>query len=61
MIEPTETESREELDRFILAMKQIRNEIREKPELLKNAPHSIKLLYKDSGNILTQKMKHFFP
>ena len=61
MIEPTETESREELDRFILAMKQIRNEIREKPELLKNAPHSIKLLYKDSWRYPYTKDEAFFP
>ncbi len=44
MIEPTETESLEEIDRFILAMKSIRREIRETPDLLRNAPHSTKLL-----------------
>ena len=38
MIEPTETESRETLDRFIAAMKQIAREAAEKPGLLREAP-----------------------
>ncbi len=38
MIEPTETETKETLDAFILAMKQIAREIKEEPELLKAAP-----------------------
>ena len=41
MIEPTETESRETLDRFIEAMARIRKEIDQDPELVKNAPHSL--------------------
>jgi glycine dehydrogenase subunit 2 len=40
MTEPTETESRRDLDMFIDAMKQIDKEARDNPELLKNAPHS---------------------
>ncbi len=40
MIEPTETESKETLDRFISVMKQIAREAEEDPELLKTAPHS---------------------
>ena len=39
MVEPTETESKKDLDRFIEAMKQIAQEAKEDPELLKNAPH----------------------
>jgi len=39
MIEPTETVSKEELDRFIEAMEQIAKEAKENPELLKEAPH----------------------
>lgn len=39
MIEPTETESKETLDEFINAMKDIAKEAHEKPELLKDAPH----------------------
>lgn len=39
MIEPTETESRRDLDLFIEAMKNIDREARENPELLRTAPH----------------------
>jgi glycine dehydrogenase subunit 2 len=40
MIEPTETEPVEELDRFVDAMKNIAREARETPELLRTAPHA---------------------
>jgi glycine dehydrogenase subunit 2 len=39
MIEPTETESRRDLDNFIEAMKAIAREAKESPELLHEAPH----------------------
>jgi len=39
MVEPTETESKRDLDRFIQAMRTIAKEAREDPEILKNAPH----------------------
>jgi glycine dehydrogenase subunit 2 len=39
MIEPTETESRRDLDQFIEAMKAIAREAVETPEILKSAPH----------------------
>ncbi len=39
MIEPTETESKEMLDQFAEALKQIVREARENPELLRRAPH----------------------
>ena len=39
MIEPTETESLETLDRFVEVMKAIAREAREDPELLHSAPH----------------------
>ncbi len=39
MIEPTETESKQELEAFIEAMKQIAREAEENPEILKTAPH----------------------
>jgi glycine dehydrogenase subunit 2 len=38
MIEPTETESLEVLDRFVEVMKQIAKEAAENPDLIKNAP-----------------------
>lgn len=40
MIEPTETESRRDLDLFIDAMKIIAKEARENPEVLRTAPHA---------------------
>ncbi len=43
MIEPTESESREELDLFIAAMRSIAQEVEETPELIKNAPHSTRV------------------
>jgi glycine dehydrogenase subunit 2 len=40
MIEPTETESKRDLDLFIEAMKQIAREALDNPEILKEAPHN---------------------
>ena len=56
MIEPTESESKQELDRFCEAMIEIRNEIREIEEgnadrinnVLSNAPHSLDQMVGDS-------------
>ena len=39
MIEPTETESKQTLDAFVEAMRQIAREAREDPEILTTAPH----------------------
>jgi glycine dehydrogenase subunit 2 len=41
LIEPTETETREELDGFIEAMIKIREEAKTNPDTLKAAPHSL--------------------
>jgi glycine dehydrogenase subunit 2 len=43
MIEPTESESLEELDLFIEAMRSIAKEVEETPELVKTAPHSTRV------------------
>jgi glycine dehydrogenase subunit 2 len=43
MIEPTESESLEELDLFIEAMRAIAKEVEENPELVKTAPHSTRV------------------
>ncbi len=43
MIEPTETESREELDLFIEAMQSIAQEADSNPELLREAPHTTRV------------------
>jgi len=43
MIEPTESESLEELDLLVDAMKSIAREAEEDPELVKNAPHTTRV------------------
>jgi len=43
MIEPTESESREECDLFIGAMRAIAEEVERNPELVKTAPHSTRV------------------
>ncbi len=42
MIEPTETESKEELDSFIDVMRRIHKECYENPEIVRSAPHNTK-------------------
>jgi len=57
MIEPTESESKAEIDRFINAMVSIRKEIEEiennaadcEDNVLKNAPHTAKELIADTS------------
>ena len=43
MIEPTESESKEELDLFIEAMKSIAEEVEEDPQTVLDAPHSTRV------------------
>ncbi len=43
MVEPNDTESRQEIDGFIEAMKQIAKEAKEHPDLLHSAPHNTKV------------------
>ncbi len=43
MIEPTETESKQEIDAFIEAMREIARESEENPDLVKKAPHSTRI------------------
>ena len=40
MIAPTETESKETLDRFVMALRSIADEIKENPIVVKDAPHT---------------------
>ena len=68
MIEPTESESKKEIDRFIEAMISIKNEINEiimgeydtNNNILKNSPHSLSLLDKEWIHPYTTK-KAFYP
>lgn len=41
LIEPTETESKEELDHFVAVMKTIHEEVAHNADLVKNAPHTL--------------------
>jgi glycine dehydrogenase subunit 2 len=43
MIEPTETESKQEIDAFIEAMLAIAREAEENPDLVRGAPHSTRI------------------
>jgi glycine dehydrogenase subunit 2 len=43
MIEPTESESKEELDLFVEAMRSIAQEVEEEPETVLSAPHSTRV------------------
>lgn len=69
MVEPTESESKRELDRFCDAMIQIREEIREielgiadkEDNVLKNAPHTIKDLVSEEWSHKYSREKAVFP
>lgn len=69
MIEPTESESKEEIDRFCDALISIREEIREietgkftlENSLLTNAPHSYHLLVNDQWPMPYSRRRAFFP
>jgi glycine dehydrogenase subunit 2 len=43
MMEPTESESKENLDAFVEALKAIAKEAESDPDLLRNAPHRTKV------------------
>jgi glycine dehydrogenase len=69
MIEPTESESKDEIDRFCNAMIQIREEIREiedgkatlENSLLTNAPHAYHLLVEEKWDRPYSRKQAFFP
>lgn len=69
MVEPTESESKAELDRFCEAMISIRNEIKEIEEgkfdkadnVIKNAPHTCKLVVSDNWAKPYSRQKAAYP
>ena len=69
MVEPTESESKEELDRFCSAMIAIRKEIDEiisgkadkQDNVLKNAPHTAKSVISDNWNRSYSREKAVYP
>jgi glycine dehydrogenase len=66
MIEPTESESREELDRFCDAMLSIRKEIEtakadEPNHIMKNAPHTLAMLTADTWDFTYSREQAAYP
>ncbi len=61
MIEPTETESREELDAFVAAIKAIVEEAKTDPELVKTAPHTTPLRRLDETGAARKPKLRFKP
>ena len=61
MIEPTESESVEELDLFIAAMRSIAKEVEETPELVKTAPHSTRVSRLDEVTAARKPMLRWKP
>ncbi len=65
MIEPTESENLEELDRFCDALLSIRDEIEQVKDdennLLKNAPHTVSMISSDSWNYPYSRKQAVFP
>jgi len=57
MIEPTETEPREELDAFADAMIAIAKECEEQPELVKSAPHTTPVTRLDEASLAREASK----
>jgi len=60
MIEPTETESKETLDNFIAAMKQIDRECRENPEIVLNAPYTMPIKKVDEVKAAREPNLNFY-
>ena len=69
MVEPTESEPKAELDRFIEAMVQIRHEIKEiedgkanaENNVVKNSPHTAKMLLSEAWNYSYSREKAAYP
>jgi glycine dehydrogenase len=69
MIEPTESESKTEIDRFCEAMISIKSEIDEvvagkvkiEESVLKNAPHTISLAVNDNWDFVYSRQKALYP
>jgi glycine dehydrogenase subunit 2 len=61
MIEPTETETREELDRFADAMLQIAHEAETNPDLVRSAPHTTPVRRLDEGRAARQPDVRYAP
>jgi glycine dehydrogenase subunit 2 len=61
MIEPTESESKEELDLFIDAMRQVAREAEENPELVLSAPHATRISRLDETRAARNPVLRYTP
>jgi len=62
MIEPTESETRESLDRFVAVLQQIEREAATDPELLTEAPHQTPVSRLDEAKAARQPdLRHLGP
>lgn len=61
MVEPTETESRETLDRFAAVMAGIAREAREEPDLVRGAPHCLPVKRVDEVRAARQPQVRWVP
>jgi glycine dehydrogenase subunit 2 len=61
MIEPTETESKETLDQFIAAMREIAREAQEEPEVVRAAPHKPRVSRMDETRAARQPVLRWKP
>jgi glycine dehydrogenase subunit 2 len=61
MIEPTESESKEELDQFVDAMRQIAREAEENPELVLTAPHGTRVSRMDEARAARKPVLRWRP
>lgn len=61
MIEPTESESKEEMDKFIEALSTIKTEIQKQPELVKNSPHTLSEITKDKWDYTYSRTQAAYP
>src|SRR5262247_3621 len=61
MIEPTETESKQEIDAFIEAMLAIAKEAEDQPELVKTAPHNARISRVDEASAARKPVLRWKP
>ena len=61
MIEPTESESKEELDQFIDAMRQIAREAEENPGIILNAPNATRVSRMDEVTAARKPVLRWMP
>jgi len=60
MIEPTETETKETLDCFIDAMRDIARESAERPDIVKSAPHNTPVIHPDETEAALHPVVTYF-